>query len=51
MQEELRALELNDIWKLTTLPLGKRAIASKWVFKIKNKPDGTIDRFKARQGL
>lgn len=26
----------------------KRAISSKWIFKIKFKPDGTIERYKAR---
>ena len=48
MNQELDALERNNTWQLTELPAGKRPIASKWVYRIKYKPDGTVDRFKAR---
>lgn len=48
MQQELIALETNETWVLTTLPQGKKAIGSKWVFKIKHKADGSVERFKAR---
>ena len=48
MQKELQALEENDTWELTKLPPGKKAIGSKWVYKVKFKPDGTVDRYKAR---
>lgn len=30
------------------LPAGKVPIGSKWVFKLKHKPDGSIERYKAR---
>lgn len=48
MQEELNALEKNDTWELTELPHGKGTIGSKWVYKIKLKLDGTVDRLKVR---
>ncbi|KAJ9557664.1 hypothetical protein OSB04_012278 [Centaurea solstitialis] len=48
MQEELRALAKAQTWDSVPLPPGKRAIGSKWVFKIKTKSDGSIDRYKAR---
>ncbi|KAL0313918.1 UNVERIFIED_CONTAM: Retrovirus-related Pol polyprotein from transposon RE1 [Sesamum angustifolium] len=49
MNHELTALENNHTWELTTLPEGKRAIGSKWVYKVKLNPDGTVERYKARQ--
>lgn len=48
MDNELRALEVNDTWVITDLPKGKKAIDSKWLYKTKYKPDGSIDRLKAR---
>nr|GEU60368.1 ribonuclease H-like domain-containing protein [Tanacetum cinerariifolium] len=38
----------NDTWYLVDLPFGRKPIGSKWVFKIKCKSDGEVDRFKAR---
>ena len=38
----------NRTWKLTHLPPGKRAIGCKWVFKVKFKADGSVERHKAR---
>ncbi|XP_057744701.1 uncharacterized protein LOC130962513 [Arachis stenosperma] len=34
--------------QLTPLPVGKKAIGCKWVFKLKHNSDGTIERYKAR---
>ena len=48
MQKEIKALEKNGTWTLEYLPEGKRAIDSKWVYKIKFKPNGKIERYKAR---
>ena len=48
MNAELQALERNGTWSLTKLPIGKRAIGCKWLFKIKYKSDGIIERHKAR---
>ncbi|KAL0319697.1 UNVERIFIED_CONTAM: Retrovirus-related Pol polyprotein from transposon RE1 [Sesamum radiatum] len=48
MIQELNALAANKTWTLTSLPPGKRTIGSRWVYKLKLKPDGSIDRYKAR---
>jgi len=36
----------NGTWELAQLPLGRRAIGSCWVFKVKQKPDRSIDKYK-----
>nr|GEV43342.1 ribonuclease H-like domain-containing protein [Tanacetum cinerariifolium] len=48
MNDEINALYENDTWYLVDLPFGRKPIGSKWVFKIKYKSDGELDRFKAR---
>lgn len=48
MKNEIQALEDNGAWKLENMPPGKKAIGSKWVYKIEYKSDGTIERYKAR---
>ena len=47
MDKEIVALESNRTWTLTALPFGKKPIGSKWVYKIKRKTDGSIERYKA----
>ena len=48
MNKELIALKDNHTWDLTNLLAGKKAIGSKWVYKVKFKPDGNVDQFKGR---
>ena len=48
MADEIAALESNQTWSLTSLPSHKKAIGCKWVYRIKYKADGTVERYKAR---
>ncbi|XP_074297585.1 uncharacterized protein LOC141628326 [Silene latifolia] len=48
MKAEIDALERNEIWELTDLPVDKKALGCRWVYKIKYKSDGTFERLKAR---
>ena len=48
MKAELQALQLNETWQLTPLPPHKTAIGCRWVYKVKHKADGSIERYKAR---
>jgi hypothetical protein len=47
-QAEIDALTTNGTWELVELPEGRKVVGSRWVFLIKRKADGTIDRYKAR---
>ncbi|KAF5094301.1 hypothetical protein DV451_005044 [Geotrichum candidum] len=47
-QSEIDSLMLNNTWTLVKSPPGRKAIGSKWVFKVKENVDGSIDRYKAR---
>ncbi|KAL0540394.1 hypothetical protein IC582_024631 [Cucumis melo] len=44
--EEMKALEKNRTWEICALPKGHKTVA--WVFSLKYKADGTLDRHKAR---
>ncbi|CAI7834216.1 unnamed protein product [Closterium sp. NIES-53] len=50
MDKELKALQERNTWKV--VPIGvarnKTKLIGKWVFRVKTKADGTIDKFKAR---
>lgn len=48
MQEEINPLEANNTWTIQPLPLGKKSISCKWIFKVKYKADGSLDSYKAR---
>ena len=46
--EEMTALQKNQTWTLVPLPEGKRTVGCKWVFSIKHKTDGSVERYKAK---
>ena len=48
MEKEIEALLANHTWEVVTLPTGKKPIGCKWVFKVKLKADGSLERCKAR---
>lgn len=48
MEKELEAIEKTKTWSLTTLPTDKTCIGCKWVYRLKYKSDGSIERYKAR---
>ena len=48
MDEEFVALIKNRTWHLVPPARGRNIIDCKWVYKVKRKSDGTINRYKAR---
>jgi hypothetical protein len=47
MEEEFSALMKNGTWHLVLASQASNIIDCKWVYKVKRKADGTIDRHKA----
>lgn len=45
MECELKALEENKTWRIIDLQVEKRIIGYKWVYKVKFKADGSIERY------
>ncbi|XP_071685375.1 uncharacterized protein [Lolium perenne] len=48
MNEEFDALMINNTWKLVLSRAGTNVIDCRWIYKVKRKSDGSIDRYKAR---
>ena len=48
MDEEYHALLQNGTWVLSVLPLGRKLVGCKWVYKLKLDANGKVARFKAR---
>lgn len=48
MNEEIRAIEKNGTWELTSFPSGHQTIGVKWVYKAKKNAEGEVERYKAR---
>jgi hypothetical protein len=48
MDREIATLEAAGMWTEVPRLSDKNVVGSKWVFRIKRKADGTIDRYKAR---
>lgn len=47
MQDEFNALQNTRTWTLVPPSPSHNLVGCKWVFKIKRKPDGFVDRYKA----
>lgn len=48
MNEEMHALEKNGTWDIIEKPKDKRPVGCRWIYTVKYRSDGTLDRYKAR---
>ncbi|KAL0392770.1 UNVERIFIED_CONTAM: Retrovirus-related Pol polyprotein from transposon TNT 1-94 [Sesamum radiatum] len=48
VKSEMDCRVFNGTWELVDLPSGCTTIRCKWIFKKKLKPDGSVDKFKAK---
>lgn len=44
MREKISALKRNETWDLVPLPAGVKQIDCKWVYKVKRRSDGSVER-------
>jgi hypothetical protein len=51
VRSEMDSILSNGTWELSELSFGCKPIGCKWVFKKKLRPNGTIDKYKARLWL
>lgn len=40
----MQALEKNNIWEIVDIPKGKEVVGCKWVFIVKRKSDGLMEK-------
>jgi hypothetical protein len=45
---DIAALEQTGMWDLVPYPPHVRSITCKWVYKVKTRSDGSLERYKAR---
>ena len=48
MIEEYQSITKNDVWDVVPGPEGNSVVTSKWICKIKDVVDGSIEKYKAR---
>ena len=48
MESEFTALQQNKTWSLVPSSGNMNVVGSKWIFRIKYKVDGSVDKYKAR---
>lgn len=48
MESEIDSIVRNKTWELVEKPIGVKTIGLKWIFKLKKKADGSVNKHKAR---
>jgi hypothetical protein len=50
MMKEYQSMMKTNVWDIVLRPEGKFVLTSKWIYKIKYVPYGSIEKYKAREG-
>ena len=48
MVEEYDSIVRNNAWEIVPRPVGKSVVGSRWIYKVKQDADGSIEKYKAR---
>ena len=48
MVEEYDLIFRNSAWEIVPRPEGKSVVGSRWIYKVKQAADGSVEKYKAR---
>ena len=48
MVEEYESIMKNSVWEVVLRPKGKSVVGSRWIYKVKQAADGSVEKYKAR---
>ena len=48
MVEEYDSIVRNSAWEIVPRPEGKSVVGSRWIYKLKQAVDGSVEKYKAR---
>ena len=48
MVEEYDSIMKNHVWEVVPRPQGKKAVGSRWIYKVKHATDGSVEKYKVR---
>ena len=47
MVEEYNSIVRNSAWEIVPRPVGKSVVGSRWIYKVKQAADGSVEKYKA----
>ena len=47
MVEEYDSIIRNSAWEVVPRPVGKSVVGSRWIYKVKQAIDGSVEKYKA----
>ena len=48
MVEEYDSIFRNNSWEIVPSPVGKSLVGSRWIYKVNQASDGSVEKYKAR---
>ena len=48
MVEEYDSIVKNSVWEIVPRPIDKSVVGSRWIYKVKQAADGSVEKYKAR---
>ena len=48
MVEEYDSIMKNQVWEVVPRPEGKQVVGSRWIYKVKNAANGSVEKYKGR---